>query len=364
MNTNTPVQPSLHSGFRISRGVSLSHCLALDFGWAPRDKWLTINDFLYIASQGYDHVRLPVEEKVLWKEDGSKDEDAFATLDRIISHARVAGLKVIVDVSSCKACEDGSIWQTKTGLKSFFSVWERLSAHLKEHATDFLAYELLNEPFAPSHEDWNRVLAECIAMLRQNEPDRTLIVATNKWQMSENVSGLRLPPDEKNVMLSVHFFAPVMLTHHQASWLAGPVSEYKGSISYPGHPVPPQEFAELMKKCPEYLFHYMQSSAEEWSQERILKELAPALAFAKTAGIPLYCGSLGCIRTVDPETRNAYYRDLISVLEYNNIPWANWEYRGDFGIFEWHGPEMPFGTPDVAMLDALFADRRKRQEHA
>lgn len=352
-------QATLPSRFNISRGVSLSHCLALDFGWAPRDKWLTINDFLYIASQGYDHVRLPVEEKVLWKDDGSRDEDAFATLDRIISHARVAGLKVIVDVSSCKASDDGSIWQTKTGLKSFFAVWERLSDHLKQNATDFLAYELLNEPFAPSHEDWNRVLSEGIALIRKREPERTIIVATNKWQMSENVSGLRLPEDEKNVMLSVHFFAPVMLTHHKATWLAGPVRDYKGPVSYPGHPLPPHEFAELMKNCPDNLCHYMQSSGDEWSRERILEELAPALAFSKNAGIPLYCGSLGCIRTVEPQARNAYYRDLISVLEENHIPWANWEYRGDFGIFEWHGPEKPFGAPDVAMLDAIFANRRK-----
>ena len=57
--------PANPAGFAIHRGTNLSHWLSQDFGWAPRTEWITENDIRYIASAGFDHVRLPVDEIVL-----------------------------------------------------------------------------------------------------------------------------------------------------------------------------------------------------------------------------------------------------------------------------------------------------------
>ncbi|HEY5552768.1 MAG TPA: glycoside hydrolase, partial [Opitutaceae bacterium] len=87
----------------------------------------------------------------------------------------------------------------------------------------------------------------------------------------------------------------------------------------------------------------------------IAKELEPAIRRARELGLQLYCGEFGCLPTVPRADRLAYYRDIVSVFEANGIAWANWEYKGDFGILEWHGGEQLFtGAPDVEMLDALL----------
>jgi endoglucanase len=68
----------------------------------------------------------------------------------------------------------------------------------------------------------------------------------------------------------------------------------------------------------------------------------------------LYCGEFGCLPTVPRAARLAYYRDLVGVFESAGMAWANWEYKGDFGICEWHGLKYLAGAPDKGMLDALF----------
>jgi endoglucanase len=57
------------------------------------------------------------------------------------------------------------------------------------------------------------------------------------------------------------------------------------------------------------------------------------------------------------ESRLAYYRDLVGVLEAEGIAWANWEYKGDFGIYEWLGVPELCGEPDTQMIDALIQKR-------
>jgi aryl-phospho-beta-D-glucosidase BglC (GH1 family) len=131
MDKLTQLVASSHPGFSISHGARRSDCLSLDFGWSPREKWITINDFLEIASLGYDKVRLPVEENVLWKSDGTRDEEAFTAVDRIVSHARAAGLQVTVDVSSRSSLWDETVWRTKTDLKSIFGKGESVEVQQK-----------------------------------------------------------------------------------------------------------------------------------------------------------------------------------------------------------------------------------------
>ena len=116
MDNSTKIVTSRHENFAVGGTSGRFFGKTLDAAWTPREKWLTINDFLAIAAQGYDQIRLPVDKKVLWKSDGSRDEEAFATIGSIASHARTAGLGVRVEV--CGENDGGEVWKTKTELKS------------------------------------------------------------------------------------------------------------------------------------------------------------------------------------------------------------------------------------------------------
>jgi hypothetical protein len=117
MDNSIKIVTSRHENFAVGGASGRFFGKTLDAAWTPREKWLTINDFLAIAAQGYDQIRLPVDKKVLWRQDGSRDEEAFATIGSIASHARTAGLDVRVEVCGENGGGD-EVWKTKTLLKS------------------------------------------------------------------------------------------------------------------------------------------------------------------------------------------------------------------------------------------------------
>ena len=71
----------------------------------------------------------------------------------------------------------------------------------------------------------------------------------------------------------------------------------------------------------------------------MISDIQKPLAFAKEHNLPLYCGEFGCLPTVFSEDRLLWYSDFREVLEENGIAWANWDYKGGFGIVDMDGNE-------------------------
>ena len=158
--------PSNPAGFAIRRGINISHWLSQDFGWAPREKWFTEKDVRFIAKQGFDHIRLPVDEKELWSAEGRPIESEFKRLVSAIDWCQKAGLRVIVDLHTLNshhfnAANEGlkiTLWTDPAKQEHLFALWRDLSAALRHFPASVLAYEILNEPVADDPEDW------CIAV--------------------------------------------------------------------------------------------------------------------------------------------------------------------------------------------------------
>ncbi len=357
--TTAPINPS---GFAIHRGTNLSHWLSQDFGWAPREEWITENDIRYIASLGFDHVRLPVDEIVLWKADGSPDEAAFGLLERALGWIQAAKLRVIVDLHSVRAHhfnasnEGGhnTLWTDPKAQDTFINLWRQLSERLRKYPVDFLAYEIMNEPTAEDPADWNKLVARSMAFIRSVEPRRVVVLGANMWQIPQMLPKLEVPAGDKNIILSMHTYAPLLLTHHKADWVDPVIRDYPGPVAYPGPIVDTATYAKLVAAYPKEKYDFLASSTDNWGPARLRQEYEPAIARAKELGLQLYCGEFGCLPTVPRAARLAYYRDIVGVFEAAGMAWANWEYKGDFGLAEWHGLKSLDGAPDVQLIDALL----------
>lgn len=356
--------PANPAGFVIRRGVNLSHWLSQDFGWTSRSAWITENDFRFIARCGFDHVRLPVDEKELWREDGGRNEAAFALLRQAIGWARTNRLRVIVDLHTVRthhfnAANEGghnTLFTDRHAQEAFLGLWRQLSAHLRDEPVSEVAYEIMNEPVADDPEDWNKLVAAAHAEIRRHEPDRVLVIGSNLWQLPHTLPLLKVPAGDRNIILSTHCYAPFLLTHYTAGWT--PLKGYAGPVSYPGPVVSRKIHAELMAQYgPAGHGGLLATARDDWGPARFAQELAPAIARARELGLQLYCGEFGCLPTVPRADRLAYYRDFVSTLEQNGMAWANWEYKGDFGIFEWHGQKGLTGAPDIELIDLLLAGR-------
>jgi endoglucanase len=187
-----------NSGFHISRGVNISHWLSQSRRRGQgRRAYFTEKDVAYIAGLSYDHIRLPVDEEQLWDEGGNKEEEAFRLLNNAIKWSREHNLRVVVDLHILRShhfnAEEKPLWTDPKAQEKFFQLWSDLSSELREYPVNRVAYELMNEPVADDPEDWNRLVGKAVKVIRKTEPDRKIVIGSNKWQSANTFDQLRIP---------------------------------------------------------------------------------------------------------------------------------------------------------------------------
>ena len=100
----------------------------------------------------------------------------------------------------------------------FLAVWRQIAEHCKD-APDDVLFEILNEPNKKlTPELWNPMLREALAIIRQSNPHRTVIVGPTSWNSIEDLDKLDLPEDDRNLIVTVHYYSPFPFTHQGAPW--------------------------------------------------------------------------------------------------------------------------------------------------
>jgi endoglucanase len=352
------------AGFRIQRGVNLSHWLSQCFGWSPRATFITEDDIRYIASLGYDHVRIPIDEKELWGADGRPSEEAFDYLTRALDWCDRHGLRAVVDLHTVRAhhfnaANEGghnTLWRDPAAQENFLRLWTDVGARLGRYPVDKVAYEILNEAVAEDPADWNRLLARAVASIRAREPRRVLVIGSNMWQIASTFPQLEVPANDPNLILSVHTYSPLIFTHYKAGWT--PLRSYTGPVHYPGPPLSQSDLKAYSDRALPAVAAQLRDARDDYGPERLLRELAPAVARAKALSLQLYLGEFGCLPTVPRRDRLAYYADLVGVAEAQEMAWANWDYKGDFGIMGFDRQKMRTLQPDAELVRALLGKAR------
>jgi endoglucanase len=325
-------QKDLKNKFEIKRGVNISHWLSQSSRRGPeRDAYLQQSDIKFIKAQGFDHVRIPIDEEQMWDEKGNKEKKAFELLHAVLNWCDDSGLKAIVDLHILRSHHfnqgEKPLWTEESAQNKFYQCWRELSEELITYPVEDLAYELMNEAVAENPEDWNMLAAKALKVVRKNEPNRKILIGSNRWQSTETFGTLKIP-DDPNIIISFHFYEPFLLTHHQASWTS--IKDYKGPVKYPGKSVEASDLAGYDAETREKVEDHNGVFTKETLKARILKPLL----YAKDRGLQVYCGEWGCRPTVPRKDFITWYRDMRSILEELDIAWTIWDYKGGFGIVD------------------------------
>jgi endoglucanase len=352
------------SGFDIHRGVNLSHWLSQDFGWAPKYKFIDKHDIKFIDSIGYDHVRIPLDEKEMWDSTGQPVKEAFATLTNCLEWCKEYNLRAIVDLHTVRAHHFNAgneglkniLWTDSAAQKNFINLWIQLSEKLHSYSNKMVAYEILNEATAPDNEDWNKLMNKTFAAIRKLEPNRVIIIGSNMWQIAPNLKYLKLPEGDRNIILSFHTYSPLAFTHYKAEWTQ--IKYYKGTVHYPGQVITDADYKQFIDTTNAGLVSQTADARDTFNKARLIKVFIDGLEFAKSKNLQLYCGEFGCLPTVDRKERLAFYTDMISAFEENNIAWCNWEYKGDFGIYFFDRDKKVSLNPDYELIHILLNNNR------
>ncbi|MBR3625837.1 MAG: cellulase family glycosylhydrolase [Bacteroidaceae bacterium] len=343
------------NNFSIKRGTNLSHWLSQSrVTGEERRKHIQEDDFARLEQLGFDFVRIPIDEVQFWDEDGNKLPEAWELLTNAINLAEKHHLRVVVDLHIIRSHRfldndnSNTLFTSEKSQQDLINLWYQLSDVLKGYSNDSVAYEFMNEPVAPEHEQWNVVVEKVHKALRQVEPQRTLVVGSNRWQDFETVKYLRLPEDDKNLIISFHYYHPMVITHRYARWT--PVGQFKGKINYPGVLITQEDYDAAPEAIKEELKPFLTTV---WNKDKIRADFKDAIAAAQKYGLQLFCGEWGVYEPVERDLAYKWYKDMIDVFDEFDIAWTTWCYDGDFGFWD----QRTESYKDKPLVDLLMSGK-------
>ena len=335
---NQPAENNDVNNFRIRRGTNLSHWLSQseERGEARR-LHIQEDDFERLEQLGFDFVRIPIDEVQFWDEEGKKLPEAWQLLTNALDLAQKHHLRAIVDLHIIRSHyfnavnegekEANTLFTSEKAQDDLINLWYQLSDALKTYSNDSVAYEFMNEPVADEHEQWNQLVAKVHAALRKVEPQRTLVIGSNRWQGYETMKYLRVPENDKNIVLSFHYYNPMLLTHYGAWWT--PLGKYKGKVNYPGILVSKEDY----EAAPDSLKPMLEPfTTQEWNVDKIRADFKDAIEVAQKYGLQLFCGEWGVYEPVDRELAYKWTKDMLSVFDESHGPHGATTPTSDSGI--------------------------------
>lgn len=231
----------------------------------------------------------------------------------------------------------------------FLQLWQELVQELKEYPTSDVAYEIMNEPTAPNHEDWNKLVEKAYQVIRKEEKERVLVIGSNMWQGVYTFPFLKVPKGDEYILLSCHFYEPFLLSHYQAGWTE--FGNYQGAVHYPGELVTKQELDALSEADRKLTDRYREMV---WNKAMLAAYLSKAKQVADEKGLNLYCGEFGIYEKAPKADALRWYKDVIEVFDSLDIAWSIWDYKGGFGAF------TSQGLPKKDLMHTLMSGSSKK----
>ena len=346
------------NNFKIQRGTNVSHWLSQsEERGEAREQHIQEDDFARLDSLGFDFVRLPIDEVQFWDEEGNKLPEAWELMINAINWAEKHHLRTIVDLHIIRShyfnavnegqADANTLFTSEKSQQDLINMWYQLSDVLKGYSVDSVAYEFMNEPVADDHEQWNQLIAKVHQALREREPQRTLVIGSNMWQGYETMKYLKVPENDKNIILSFHYYNPMILTHYGAWWT--PIGKYTGKVNYPGVLVSQEDY-EAAPDSVKKLIDENHYTTQEWNIDKIRADFKDAIAAAKKYDLQLFCGEWGVYEPVDRELAYNWTRDMLTVFDEFNIAWTTWCYDADFGFWD----QKKHDFKDKPLVDLLM----------
>lgn len=329
---------SKQTAYKMHKGINVSTwlCHTDARSGSEAEGAFTQNDLNELAKMGFDHIRLPIDEKLLYRTSGlERDETTFRLIHDIIGWCDKAGMTIAINFHIPKAGKKViSSAGSQEERNRIVAVWKDLSSEFGTYPNELVAYELYNEPNFGSDDLWNDFAADMIGCIRENEPGRIIILAPNGNNAIDKLPALRLPADKENIIVSFHFYQPAVLTHYGV----GRLKNIAVGLQYPGtiFPEGALDGSTEEEKAVLKLFN------GTFDTQTLTRRLLPAVEFAKTNGIRIRCGEYGCNdayekTTGDKDLKVRWFTDLVGVFDKLGIPHCLWGTRATFGLFDDNG---------------------------
>jgi len=169
-----------------------------------------------VKSAGFQTVRLPIK----WSAHAAADapyaiDPAFlARVDEVVAWIVDRGMNVIVDFHHYDEIHVDPVGHAARWL----GIWRQIAEHFQD-APASVVFELLNEPNdALDDATWNELVPQALAVIRETNPARWVVVGPTGFNGIGSLPGLHWPADD-HLVLTVHYYDPFYFTHQGADWV-------------------------------------------------------------------------------------------------------------------------------------------------
>jgi endoglucanase len=236
----------------------------------------------------------------------------FKALDWAVEQVLANDLVAILDFH-----EFGTMNRNPVGLhERFLETWRVLAPYCRTLPDNFYL-ELLNEPAGQfTAALWNTYLREAHAIVRESNPDRTLLIGPIYANRTEYLDVMTLPEDDRNIIATIHYYFPHPFTHQGAPWAAR--SAHLRDVEWLGTPA--------------------ETEAIEWT-------FSKAQNWAKDHDRPIYLGEFGVYDTAPMASRVRYLSFVTRHTESLGWSWGYWQFDKDFILYDidqdrWNQPVL------------------------
>ena len=285
----------------------------------------TKKDFENAKSLGCDVIRIPIHfEKFCSEADGYQiPKFLLDVLDNVAAWTEELGMYAIFDFHNRTDVDSFTATDVERILNP---VWTQLAKRYRDRS-DYLIYELMNEPHGIEIPVWNGIIERLHKLVRSIDDKHYIIVGGADWN---SFTGMRALPEfrDDKVIYTFHFYDPHTFTHQGAPWCH---MERVRGIPFPYDPdrMPPmpENPTDVERKC-------FEEYPAKGTLEEVEKFFDEYVSFSLERKAPIYCGEFGCSAAcVDPAERVRWYEIVTNLLEERGISRSNWDYYGGFGIF-------------------------------
>jgi endoglucanase len=251
-----------------------------------------------IRDAGFRHVRINLFAFGRMNSDHRLNPTTLQALDNVIEQAILNGLIPVIDEHDVNECQE----TPKSCADKLKAFWLQISARYA-HQYPTVVYEILNEPGGNMNRDeWNALALEILKIIRNVDADRVVIVSGLNSDEPRNMQNIDLPDQDRNIILTVHYYKPFVFTHQGAPW-----SELKNSRHIPWG-----------------------TSSDKGG---VQKDFAAIGRWAQ--GRPVYLGEFGVYEKAGIDSRAQYLSFIARSAELEGWSWACWQFDHDFALFDW-----------------------------
>jgi endoglucanase len=312
-----------------SRGVNFSGWFEAYSAQGISFTRYTEEDFAHVKSMGADIIRLPIRmhSMTLGAPAYTFDPLLFKFLDSAVNWAEKHELYIIIDNHSFDPVKN-----TDNDIDNILiPIWEQIARRYKDRS-DYVLYEILNEPHGISDSRWGEIQGKIIDAIRKIDQKHTIIVGGTNYNSIDKLFAIPEYADQ-NLIYTFHFYDPYLFTHQGASWGDPPVLTTLAGVPFPAdHRRMPKISDELKGTWIESSLNY--SYQTDGSPSKLYNTLDRAVVFSRERDVPIFCGEFGVYMIQSPAADRVKWYEVVSgALERRNISRTSWDYFGGFGVF-------------------------------